>query len=119
MTGCVLWQGAVTGSGYGHLRINGTLVYAHRFAFFLKHGRWPEPNGLHSCDTPACVNADHIFEGTHADNMADMRRKGRDHSVTRTNAAKTHCKRGHSFDCGNTYRRKDGGRECRACWRLK
>ncbi|HLL92813.1 MAG TPA: HNH endonuclease [Solirubrobacteraceae bacterium] len=49
----------------------------HRVAFFVAHGRWPEPDGCHTCDNPGCCNPDHVFEGTHLDNMADMRAKGR------------------------------------------
>ena len=32
---------------------------------------------LHFCDTPLCVNPDHLFLGTQADNVADCIAKGR------------------------------------------
>jgi hypothetical protein len=74
---CHLWTGTLYASGYGCFWFEGKNRKAHRVAFFLKHGRWPTPNCLHSCDTPACCNDEHLFEGTHADNVADRDAKGR------------------------------------------
>lgn len=78
--GCVEWMGKRNNKGYGvanHVDIGPTNTLAHRFAFFQKHGRYPDPMGLHTCDNPWCVNGDHIFEGTAQDNTADMIAKGR------------------------------------------
>lgn len=63
--------------GYGQFGLNRKVEPAHRVAFWLTHGRWPEPCCLHSCDTPSCVNVAHLFEGTNADNNADRDAKGR------------------------------------------
>ena len=63
--------------GYGRFRLNGRNRSAHCVAYFLTHGEWPSPHGLHTCDNPPCCNPCHIFPGTHADNAADRERKGR------------------------------------------
>jgi hypothetical protein len=73
---CWLWTGATTEFGYGHLRVDGNMVYAHRFAYEAVHGSVPWGMFvLHSCDTPACVRPSHLHLGTHEDNMREM--KGR------------------------------------------
>lgn len=78
-SGCWLWMGAATSAGYGVLSVDGHLVLAHRFAFELATGRPPDPRlkVCHRCDTPPCVNGDHVFEGTDLDNHLDCRTKGR------------------------------------------
>jgi hypothetical protein len=81
-TGCLLWTAGVDRKGYGAISFHGKMLKAHRVAFFLEHGRWPAPCALHACDTPSCVRVGpgHIFEGTPADNTADMMSKARNYT---------------------------------------
>lgn len=75
---CWLWTGAVRGPGYGAFCWNGRQGYAHRFSY--EHHKGPLPEGaaiMHICDTPLCVNPDHLEVGTQAENLADMYAKGR------------------------------------------
>ncbi len=78
--GCWLWTAYVDDYGYGQMGKNADdLIRTHVASWFLHFG--PVPNGLcvcHTCDTPACVRPDHLWLGTKADNLADMRNKGRE-----------------------------------------
>jgi hypothetical protein len=76
---CHVWTGHRDDRGYGVVRFAGKQRKAHRVAFFLANGRWPEPCGLHKCDGGeiGCVRLDHLFEGTIKDNVDDMIAKGR------------------------------------------
>jgi len=77
-TGCWLWTGFSDERGYGRLHLLGKDEFAHRIAYELyKGGVILKDHVLHKCDTPACVNPDHLFLGTQADNMKDMVRKSR------------------------------------------
>ena len=76
--GCWFWQGKWSDEGYGICRLGREYAYAHR-VFFAAH-KGPLVVGmhvLHKCDTPACVNPDHLFLGTHSQNMADQKTKDR------------------------------------------
>lgn len=76
--GCTHWTAKAQNNGYGVFNVRGTVYLAHRLAYYLSNG--PIPEGMHichRCDTPSCVNPDHLFLGTPADNMDDMTAKGR------------------------------------------
>jgi hypothetical protein len=75
---CWIWTGCKDNSGYGLISVGGRMMRTHRLAWELTHG--PIPFGLfvcHHCDTRACINPEHLFLGTHKDNMQDKVRKGR------------------------------------------
>lgn len=75
---CWPWTG-YTKDGYGRMKAIGRdNEFTHRVAWKIANG--PIPEGVficHHCDNPPCCNPKHLFEGTNADNMLDMRRKNR------------------------------------------
>lgn len=88
-SGCLLWLGHVTTSGYGDLRLNGRQNIAHRLSWETVNG--PIPDGLfacHKCDVRTCINPAHLFLGTHQDNVDDQVMKQRQSFGVRNGRAK-------------------------------
>jgi hypothetical protein len=78
--GCWEWTAGVDGAGYPQLfnAPGKKPLRAHRFSYEINVG--PIPEGMyvcHNCDNPRCVRPDHLFIGTHQDNIRDAKEKGR------------------------------------------
>lgn len=114
---CHVWTGSTSGNGYGQLGIKKQKAAAHRLAWYIEHGAFPDRPWqiLHLpviCNNPICVNTAHLRLGTQAENMRDCIIDGTDR-----HAIRTHCPAGHEYDEANTYYwiHKSNGRPARSC----
>lgn len=79
-TGCWLWTGATNPWGYGNVKLKRSkkTINSHRLSWILHRGEIPKKLlVLHKCDTPACVNPEHLWLGTAKQNTQDMVSKKR------------------------------------------
>lgn len=116
---CWEWIGNKGYNGYGRFKLKRKMYFAHRLSYLISKG--PIPKDLcvcHSCDVRHCINPDHLWIGTHADNMQDRDKKGRHNNGKKNN---THCPSGHEFSGDNVIIKKCSTGEfrvCRECKRL-
>lgn len=107
-SGCWLWRGSATSTGYGQLHVKGSPRKAHRLSY--EHFKGRIPDGLqidHLCRQPFCVNPDHLEAVTNRENT--LRGTAGDAQL-----ARTHCPSGHEYTESNT-RRWRGRRHCKTC----
>lgn len=121
-TGCWIWMGDVSIEGYGRLtrKIQGRVhvLLLHRVTYAVSRGLDPltlSPDHCvrHSCDTPCCVNPDHLELGTWPDNVRDSVDRGR-HAVA---FRQGRCANGHDLSVLGIVVERRGSRRCVACRR--
>lgn len=79
---CWEWLGNLqAGYRYGRFYMNGSNGYAHRASYKIYIGEPGELYVLHKCDNTSCVNPNHLFLGSHQDNMKDRDQKGRQYHI--------------------------------------
>lgn len=86
-SGCWLWLGGWDKEGYGRISKEGVQTKAHRAFYEIHVGQIPAGMLVcHRCDTPSCVNPNHLFLGTNRDNVLDKVKKGRYSRVPAVNS---------------------------------
>lgn len=112
--GCWDWQLSRDDDGYGRITYGGRAGHAHRFSYQYFVG--PIPAGLcldHLCRVRHCCNPLHLEPVTPRENTL------RGTSMIVGQLAVTHCPQGHAYAGDNLMIRASGGRECRACHRIR
>jgi len=111
-SGCWIWVGAKSGSGYGWFWSGIKYVGAHQWSY--EHFVGPVPEGMElghaaKCHNRACVNYKHVSPMTTRQNLL------MDNTPAARNLAKTHCPSGHLYGGENLHIDKKGKRHCRRC----
>lgn len=77
-SGCLVWTGTLTSTGYGRVWFYGKDERAHRVAYMLATGEDAAGRVIrHTCDNPPCIEPAHLLAGTLGDNNRDTVARGR------------------------------------------
>lgn len=111
-TECWLFQGALSDEKYGVLEIDHTLYVVSRLSLYI-HKNFDLNSELFACHVQTCKNKncwnpDHLYPGTHAENMRDK---------AETFGGKSHCKNGHELINATIVINSQGHRICAICLR--
>ena len=89
---CWEWTAYTLYNGYGRFSYMSRTEYAHRVAWVITHGEWPNGAVMHTCDNPACVRPDHLIIGDQLTNIKDRNQKHRQYC-----GEKKTCRHGKEF----------------------
>lgn len=106
ISGCWIWQGAISTSGYG--KACGT--YVHRLSYVVAKGPIPADTEIdHLCRNRLCFNPEHLEAVTHRENVRRSPRSG----------STTHCRHGHEYTSHGYWLDVSGRKRCKECRRLR
>ena len=111
--GCLIWPGAKSYSGHGHVHFQGKMWIVHRLLYVHFVGPIPEGHHLHHlCETPACANHEHLSPLTYIEHAYQH------DSLAVRHSSKTTCPQGHPYEGDNLIildRGTTKNRICRIC----
>lgn len=121
-TGCWLWQGCLTETGYSLIGYRSINRGGHRLMYKVYYGVQLETEQyvLHRCDVRNCINPEHLWIGTAKDNNNDCAGKGRHYEGTKLVCDHGHPLIGDNVRISKQHLPKTGIRRvCRACERAR
>lgn len=116
---CWPWTAYTNQKGYGIFKMPDRPHPAHRWAYEHFVGPIPEDLTIDHVKDRGCTRKDCVNFLVHLEVVTRTENTMRSGGAGAVNARKTHCIRGHEFTPSNTLIRKNGGRTCRACKKLR
>lgn len=114
--GCRIWKGSTTSNGYPNVKHNGRTIRVNRLVLHLFTGfdLNSKLESCHKCNNKLCIWQEHLYSGTHSDNMQDANKNGKRYPAR----IQTHCKRKHLL-AGSNIRTYNGERFCITCEKIR